>query len=87
MGLDDPFRYGFLRGLGYCVKMTQYRAGRHNPQIGAFGCVEADTRDILRDKTGKRLGVYEAENKVTRDANRKIVGSGVNQLFLLLPPG
>jgi len=29
------------------------------------------------------LGVYEAENKVTRDASGKIVGRGVDQLFRL----
>jgi hypothetical protein len=44
----------------------------------------SDTREILRDKNGKRLGVYETDNKVTRDANGKIVGRGVNQLFRLL---
>jgi len=44
----------------------------------------SDTREILRDKNGKRLGVYEADNKVTRDANGKIVGRGSNQLFRLL---
>ena len=60
-----------------------------NQELEIIGCRErwSDTREILRDKTGKWLGVYEADNKVTRDANGKIVGRGVNQLFRLLPPG
>jgi hypothetical protein len=42
------------------------------------------TREILRDKSGKRLGVFEADTKVTRDAVGKIVGRGENQLLRLL---
>jgi hypothetical protein len=44
----------------------------------------SDTREILRDKTGKRLGVFESDTKVTRDATGKIIGRGENQLFQLL---
>jgi hypothetical protein len=45
------------------------------------------TREILRDKNGKRLGVYENDNQVTRDAHGTIIGRGTNPLFRLLPPG
>jgi hypothetical protein len=44
----------------------------------------SDTREILRDRTGKRLGVFEADTKVTRDSAGKIIGRGQNQLMKLL---
>jgi hypothetical protein len=44
----------------------------------------SDTRQILRDKNGKRLGIFEADTKVTRNSAGKIIGRGANQFFRLL---
>jgi hypothetical protein len=44
----------------------------------------SDTREILRDKTGRILGRFESDTGVTRDASGKIVGRGSNQLLRLL---
>jgi hypothetical protein len=45
---------------------------------------ESGNREILRDKTGKILGRFESDAKVTRDASGKITGRGSNQLLRLL---
>ena len=41
-------------------------------------------REVLRDKTGRILGRYETDTKVTRDASGNITGRGSNQLLRLL---
>ena len=41
-------------------------------------------REILRDKSGRILGRYEADTGVTRDASGKFTGRGSNQLLRLL---
>jgi len=44
----------------------------------------SETRDILRDKNQKKIGVYEKDTKVTRDGQLQIVGYGENQLMRLV---
>ena len=41
-------------------------------------------RDVLRDKTGRILGRFETDTRITRDASGKITGRGSNQLLRLL---
>ena len=55
-----------------------------NSQIIGYYDKWSDTREILRDRTGKRLGIFEADTKITRDATGKIISRGENQLFQLL---
>lgn len=43
----------------------------------------SDNREILTDKNGKKLGVFEADTDTTRDSHGGIIGRG-NQLFRLL---
>ena len=51
-----------------------------------IGYIESGTgnREVLRDKTGRILGRFESDTKVTRDATGNIIGRGTNQLFRLL---
>ena len=57
-----------------------------NGKLEIIGYREAwsDTREILRDKTGRILGRFESDTGVTRDGHGKIVGRGGNQLLRLL---
>ena len=41
-------------------------------------------REVLRDKSGRILGRFETDTKVTRDASGKIIGYGENQLVKLI---
>ena len=41
-------------------------------------------REVLRDKSGRILGRFESDTKVTRTAEGKIIGRGSNQLLKLL---
>ena len=44
----------------------------------------SDKLEFIADKHGKRLGSYESDTGVTRDAQGKIVGHGGNQSLRLL---
>jgi hypothetical protein len=41
-------------------------------------------REVLRDKSGRMLGRFESDTKVTREASGKIIGRRSNQLLRLL---
>jgi hypothetical protein len=41
-------------------------------------------REILRDESGRILGRYETDTRITRDTSGKITGRGSNQLLRLL---
>src|SRR5450759_2495659 len=57
-----------------------------NGKLGIVGYVETGSgnREVLRDKTGRILGRFETDTKVTRNATGTITGRGSNQLLRLL---
>ena len=53
-------------------------------EIIAYRETGSGNRELLRDKTGRILGRYEADTGITRDASGKIIGRTSNQLLRLL---
>jgi hypothetical protein len=43
-----------------------------------------DSREVLLDKEGQEVGVYDKATKVTRDRHGRTVGLYINQLLRLL---
>jgi hypothetical protein len=56
-----------------------------NAKLDVIGYRElSGAREILSDKQGNLLGVFERDTRVTRDRFGKIIGFYVNQLMSLL---
>jgi hypothetical protein len=56
-----------------------------NGKSEIIGYVEtwSATREFIMDKNSKKLGTFETDTGVTRDAGGKIAGRGLNQLLRL----
>ena len=73
----------FIRCVNHLEKIQGGRIFVNGHLIG-YRETGSGNREVLRDKTGRILGRYESDTKVTRDASGKITGRGSNQLLRLL---
>ena len=56
-----------------------------NSRLEIIGYRETrDSCQVLRDKNGRKLGVYDHATKVTRDRHGQVIGLNTNQLLRLL---